>query len=158
MMWCLLFVPDDKDPLEFSKGVPKHFPFFHRETGSGVGSTQCCQEILEGMEVVLNFIAEREREIDHGVPPFSHVSAVGHFRRPSAGVCGEASTLRSIRRLCQAGFAGFFVQILALEFSLSTGILRSQTRDLLIRGPFLLHPKTFLICNLRIRDISECCA
>jgi hypothetical protein len=66
----MLFVPDDKEPLEFSKGVPKHFPFFHRETGNRVGSPQCCQETLEGMEVVLNFIAERERGKAHETAAF----------------------------------------------------------------------------------------
>jgi hypothetical protein len=65
---CLLLIPDDEDLLEFSHGVPKHFPFFHRDPRSGVGCTQCCQEILERVKVVLNFFGGVQRRGVHGTP------------------------------------------------------------------------------------------
>ena len=68
--WCLLLTPDDEDLLEFSYGVPKHFPFFHRDPRSGAGCTQCCQEILAGVKVVLNFFGEVQRREVHGATAF----------------------------------------------------------------------------------------
>ena len=66
----MVVVPDDEELLEFNHGAPKHFPFFHRDPGSGVGCIQCCQKIFTRVEVVLNFFAEVERQEVHGATAF----------------------------------------------------------------------------------------